>query len=261
MTDLVKFEEQKKEIDLFRFLAQNAMKSGQYGSMNEATMLNIMLTAKDLGISPMKALNGGFFIVNGKIGMSTAIMADRIRSAGHSVKILESTNQKCTILGTRKDNGDTCKLDYTMEDAQLAGLTNSPTWKKFPRNMLYNRCMSMMARMLFPDVVGNAYSEDEKHDIAGTPPSKRPVEDPFTGTTIDMSTGEMEETIKLTSENLLEAINNPEITKKEVEDYVRFISIRTEKTEQEVLAQAMERSEEFVSKLLAAKEKASKAKE
>ena len=46
--------------------------------------------------------------------------------------------------------------------------------------MLYNRAMSTLARTLFPDVVGNAYSEDEKYDILNVPPEKRPVEDPDT---------------------------------------------------------------------------------
>lgn len=260
MNDIIKHEEQKKDLDLFRTLAQTAMKSGQYGAMNEATILNIMLTAKDLGISPMKALNGGFYIVNGKISMSTAIMADRIRSAGHSVKILETTNQKCTILGVRKDNGDSCKLEYTMEDAQLAGLSNSPTWKKFPRNMLYNRCMSMIARMLFPDVVGNAYSEDEAHDIKKIPPSERPVEDPFTGQTIDMSTGEIEQPV-FTISDLMNKIQDQDISQQDAEDFLKYISVRTSKPYGYCLEQAIENSESFVEKLLSAKNKTKKSKE
>ncbi len=177
MTSLVKHEEQQ-EIDYFRSLTQIAQKSGNYGNMSPDVMLNIMLTAKDLGISPLKALNGGFYVVNGKISMSTALMADRIRKEGHSIKIPEWTSEKCIMIGVRKDNGDSIKFEFTMEDAARAGLTGSPTWKKFPKQMLYNRAMSTLARTLFPDVVGNAYSEDEKHDVAGTAPAKRPVEDP-----------------------------------------------------------------------------------
>jgi hypothetical protein len=151
------------------------MKSGKYPpEMNEATMLNIMLTARDLGISPLKALNGGFYIVNGKISMSTNLMIDRIRSEGHSIKIIEWTREKCVVIGKRKDNDDSCKVEYTMEDAQLAGLLNSPTWKKHPKSMLSARAHSMLARVLFPDVVGSAYSEDEAHEIQGIPAHKRP---------------------------------------------------------------------------------------
>ena len=179
MTNIIKYEEQQNEIAFFEKLCKNAMKSGKYAAdMNEATLLNIMLTAKDLGISPMKAINGGFYIVSGKISMSTNLMIDRIRSEGHSIKIVEWTREKCVIIGKRKDNDDSCRVEYSMEDAQLAGLHNSPTWKKHPKSMLSARAHSMLARVLFPDVVGNCYSEDEAHEIAGIPAAKRPEIDP-----------------------------------------------------------------------------------
>lgn len=168
MSNVIKYEEQKKELDFLKNLAATAIKSGNYANMSEMTALNIMLSAKDLGVSPMKALNGGFYVVNGKISMSTALMTDRIRKEGHSIKIPEWNKEKCVIIGVRKDNGDSVKVEFTMEDAQLAGLTNSPTWKKYPKVMLYNRAMSMIARILFPDVVGNAYSEDEAEEIKGS---------------------------------------------------------------------------------------------
>lgn len=171
-------DKERQEIDHIKALVTIAVKSGQYPGISEAALMNIALSARDLGVSPYKAFNGGFYVVNGKICMSTNLMADRIRAAGHSIKIPEWTAEKCVIIGVRKDNGDSVKFEFTMDDAQRAGLSNSPTWKKFPKQMLYNRAMSTLARTLFPDVVGNAYSEDEKHDIANVPAEKRPLEDP-----------------------------------------------------------------------------------
>jgi hypothetical protein len=176
-TSLTKYQSKAHDIDHFRMLASIASKGGSSNGSPE-TLMNIMLTAKDLGISPMKAINGGFYIVNGKISMSTALMADRIRKEGHSIKIPEWTNKSCVIIGVRKDNGDSVKFEYTIEDALNAGLLNSPTWKKFPKQMLYNRAMSTLARTLFPDVIGNSYSEDEKWDIMNVDPADRPLEDP-----------------------------------------------------------------------------------
>jgi hypothetical protein len=177
MSDIIKYEGKKQEIDYFKSLCMIASKGGTSG-MSMENMMNIMLTAKDLGISPMKAINGGFYIVNGKIGMSTAMMADRIRKSGHSIKIPEWDSKRCVVIGIRKDNGDSIRFEYTMEDAQSADLLRNPTWKKFPKQMLYNRAMATLARTLFPDVVGNAYSEDEKWDILNVSPDKRPLEDP-----------------------------------------------------------------------------------
>ncbi len=234
MTSLVKYED-KQDLEYFKGLCKTCMASGKYGTdMNEATMLNIMLTARDLGISPMKAINGGFYIVNGKISMAATLMIDRIRNAGHSISVLEWTKDKCILIGRRKDNGDTCKLEYTIEDAQLAGLTNSPTWKKHPKSMLSARAHSMLARVLFPDVVGNAYSEEEAPEIAGIPPSKHPVVDPDIET-IDMETGE----IKLHTVADLHAVCAIGSVE-EVQNFVRFIAITKNWTEEKVITAIME---------------------
>lgn len=175
MTTLTTRKDQQG-LEAFKSLAKVASESKQYGQLTEVQLLNLMLSARDYGISPMKAINGSFYIVSGKVCMSTVLMADRIRKAGHSIKVLEMTANKCVILGKRADNEDSLKLEYTWEDATLAGLVASPSWKKYPKNMLYNRCMSQVARVLFPDVVGNAYSEEERFDIQNVKPQDRPLE-------------------------------------------------------------------------------------
>jgi hypothetical protein len=208
MSTLVKHnqQDQKQEFDYFRALASVASKGGTH-NMSVDTLMNVMLTAKDLGISPMKAINGGFYVVNGKISMSTALMTDRIRKEGHSIKIPEWTSQKCVVIGVRKDNGDSVKFEFTMEDAQVAGLVNSATWKKFPKQMLYNRAMSTLARTLFSDVVGNAYSEDEKWDIMNVPADKRPLEDADQDIEVRSAAPELEESEKLSEEEVANLAN------------------------------------------------------
>lgn len=196
MTSITLHESKKQELGYLKDLAKIAVSSKQYQNMTESSLLNLMLSAKDLGISPLKAINGGFYIVGGKVCMSTALMADRIRKAGHSIKIIEMTRDKCVIVAVRKDNQDSLKFDYTWEDATLAGLVSSPTWKKFPKLMLYNRCMSSVARILFSDVVGNSYSEEERFDIQNIPSDQRPLEDPEE----EISTISIEEDLKISED-------------------------------------------------------------
>jgi len=83
-----------------------------------------------------------------------------IRRDGHSIKIVVSTDTECRLLGTRSD-GDSFECSFTIEDAIKAGLAGGNVWKKYPADMLYNRCMSRLARRLFSDVIGNAYVEGE----------------------------------------------------------------------------------------------------
>jgi len=238
MSALIKHEEQKQELDYFRNLVSIAAKSGT-NNMAPETMLNIMLTAKDLGISPMKAINGGFYVVNGKISMSTSLMADRIRKEGHSIKIPEWTSQKCSVLGTRKDNGDSVKFEFTMEDAQAAGLTNSPTWKKFPKQMLYNRAMSTLARTLFPDVVGNAYSEDEKYDIMNVPAEKRPLEDPDATDIAPAQIAEKPVLVGTEMETLKEHLDIDGIDSSNLENYIKELAEKKKQTVAQVVESAL----------------------
>lgn len=240
MSNITKFEEKKQEIDYYKTLAAIAAKSGTT-QMSPETILNIMLTAKDLGISPLKALNGGFYVVNGKISMSTAMMADRIRKEGHSIKIPEWTSQKCVIIGIRKDNDDSVKFEFTMDDAHTAGLTNSPTWKKFPKQMLYNRAMATLARTLFPDVVGNAYSEDERHDIENIPPERRPFEDPdvMHPITLETEVKAPEQLFDSPVEALKEILELDNIDSSHLDAYLKGVSEKKKQTVEEIAQSAL----------------------
>lgn len=191
--EVAKYEQAPKvDLDYFNQVCEIAYKSKCYGSIAKETMLNLCITAHDLGIPISKALNGGFHIVQGKIVMSAGLMNDMIRKAGHSLNIVLE-DARCVITGRRKDNGDSIRIEYSMKDAEIAGLHNSPTWKKHPKDMLYNRAMTKVARMLFSDVIGNAYSEDEGHEIQNIPASKRPDIDPYSTIEIHQNVPMLEE--------------------------------------------------------------------
>lgn len=130
----------------------------------------IVARAKALNICPFQALNTGFYIVSGKIGMSTEMMAALVRRAGHSVVKDPNSTPECVILhGKRTDNGDTWTSKFTKEDAITAGLWGGNTWKKYPETMLYNRAMSTLFRQLFPDLsLGAGYVPDEIDEITET---------------------------------------------------------------------------------------------
>jgi hypothetical protein len=253
MSNLVKYQEQKQKLDYYHTLASNAMKSGCYEGMKLETLVNLMLSAADLGVSPMKAINGAFHIIKGKISMAGHLISDRIRKAGHSIKVIEHTRDKCIIIGVRKDNGDSYKSEYDLDDAKLAGLLspNNKNWANYPKDMLYNRAIARLGRVLFSDVVGACYSEDERHDIEGTALKDRPLDDPDEADTIHLQPIDLPEEANQSSlQTLKDLLENEGIETQSLESYLGGLAEKKGQTVDHILNVAT--TEKFFPKFKAA---------
>jgi hypothetical protein len=158
---------QEHEMMVFQTMAAQAVDSKMYrGIGDKAGIMMIMLSARELGISPMAALNGGLNIINGKVEISARMMSALIRKAGHQISIKESTATECVLMGLRGDTGEVQSASFSIQEAQLAGLIkNGGGWVKWPKDMLFARALSRLARQLFSDVIGIGYVEGE---ISGT---------------------------------------------------------------------------------------------
>lgn len=173
---------------LIEGLAEQAGKIGHYDRImkggGKAALLLLMLTARELDIPPMQALNGGLMCIDGRIEMSTHLMSAKIRQAGHHLEITfgkdDATGLYCKIKGKRRDSGDTLEVSYSMAHAQVAGLATRDMWRKYPREMCYARALGRIARMLFGDVIGGVYCQGEIDSEERVEPEimAAPVEDP-----------------------------------------------------------------------------------
>lgn len=151
------------EMMVYNTMAKQATASKLYrGIGDEAAVMTIMLSARELGIPPMAALNGGLNIIKGKVEVSARMMSALIRRAGHQVNVKEITNDNCILVGKRGDTGEQMYATFSMEDAKRADLLRGGSgWQKFPQDMLFARALSRLARRLFSDVIGMAYIEGE----------------------------------------------------------------------------------------------------
>lgn len=151
-----------QEMMVYNTWAKTAVESQMYrGIGKEAGVMMIMLAAREYGIGPAQALNGGLHIIEGKVELSARVMSGLIRRSGHQLKI-EDGEDYCKVWGKRNDTGEEHEVKYTMEMAQRAGLIKDKGgWKKTQEDMLYNRAMSRLARRLFSDVIGIGYVEGE----------------------------------------------------------------------------------------------------
>lgn len=158
------------ELNSYKIIAQVAASNPYWkklgGAGDEksvvATILSVMLLARELGVSPIQAISGGIANIQGKFEISARLMNQLIRKHGHKIVITSSNDQICTIWTRRKDTGEEREETYHIEEAARAGLIkDGGGWKKNPKDMLFARCISRLARRVYPDCLGGCYVEGE----------------------------------------------------------------------------------------------------
>ncbi|PKQ30907.1 MAG: hypothetical protein CVT62_10565 [Actinobacteria bacterium HGW-Actinobacteria-2] len=137
-----------------------------------------ILHGRELGLPPMTSL-AHTQVINGRPGTSAEVMRALILQAGHDLHIEVSTAERCTIKGRRsgwaEDRWTT--VTFTMQDAARAGLLEdkrskdgrvTPSmYKKWPQALLLARASTILARMIFADVIHGMRSVEELQDMDG----------------------------------------------------------------------------------------------
>lgn len=175
----------ENEINSYMMIAKVAASNPHWrklgGSGSEesviATILSVMLLARELGFSPMQSISGGINNIQGKFEISARLMNQSIRARGHKMKIVTLTDEVCKIWGQRRDTLEEMEVFYHIEEAKRSGLVrDGGPWKKVPQDMLFARALSRLARRLYPDCIGGCYIEGELQEtmqgkIVDIPPS------------------------------------------------------------------------------------------
>lgn len=165
------------EIDHTRKMCQKLFELPHYKKMGAEGIFAIVEKAKSIGVNPLDALNGGMYFQShsGKVELSSAMMNHLIRAAKHSItKDKRSDETICILHGKRADNGDTWVESFSIEDAKQAGIFKNQ-WLKYPKDMLFARALSRLARQLFPDVIKGCYSEGELQELESTPANDKEI--------------------------------------------------------------------------------------
>lgn len=169
-------------IDAVMKYADVFVRSKRFANDTDVYQASVKIQAgKELGLQPIQSMNN-IVIVNGRITLGAALVGALIKASGrYWFKVLEHTNEVCSIEFLEKFNGEwiSCGTSiFTMEDAKAAGLTGKDVWKKFPRNMLHSRAITNGARWYTPDVFGGPiYTPEElENDIVNGSQSDIKVE-------------------------------------------------------------------------------------
>jgi hypothetical protein len=144
-----------------------------------ADILVTLVTGRELGISPMQSLRG-IHIIKGKAVMSADLIVALCKRSPSCkyFTLVSSTPVLATYKTHRHGDPEPTTMDFSMEDARTARLTGNPTWSKYPNAMLRARCMTALARVVYPDICFGLFETDEGHDIAGRAEALAPAAEP-----------------------------------------------------------------------------------
>jgi len=126
-------------------------------------ILIAVLFGKELGFSPIRSLYM-ISVIQGTPTASAQAMKALATSKGAVIKTVEWNLSRCILIGKRGDWEE--EFCYSWEDAMTAGLTNKDNWKKNPKAMLYARCVSILCRNMWADMLAGLYSTEEMNDEA-----------------------------------------------------------------------------------------------
>lgn len=115
-----------------------------------------IMKGRELGLDPFDAL-GSVYVVHGRVGYYAEFMRRRILQAGHKLRVVENTDSRCIIEGTRRGESEPSRATFTVEQAKKAGINLG----NYPADKLLARATSRLCRQVFPDVLaGSVIAED-----------------------------------------------------------------------------------------------------
>lgn len=154
--------------ELFQ-LGQIAAQSGIFGDgVNPGTGVMIIMTCLNEGISPVE-FTRRYDVISGKIAKKSRYMLVEFLKAGGRYKIEEYSDDTVAITFTCLDNTFTVRL--TIDEMKARGIalgrngTVKDNWRRFPRRMLFARCVSEGVGLVCPIVNVGIYTPEEVSDF------------------------------------------------------------------------------------------------
>ncbi len=154
-------------------------------------MVAAVLYGKELGLAPMESLQR-LYVIDGNVAADGKALNALIHRAGHILVMDEMSATRGAVQAMRRDpyTHDLIEIgvfEFTMEDAERAGLAGQDTYEDYPQDMLYWRAVSRAAKLAFPDVTTGMLTPEE----LGAPLVHIPADDAAVHTVASILEGEV----------------------------------------------------------------------
>jgi len=176
-------------------VAQVFKASGMFPDIqSEAAACAKIIIGRGLGLSDYDAMTG-LHIIKGKAVLAANLMAASIKRAGKYDYRATCSDTACSIVffgrtmeGKWEEIGTT---EFTLEDARRAQL-GGDNWRKWPKAMLFARCISSGYKQHCPDALGAAPVYVEAHGeteiVEDAPRSRAALPAPATAEVVEAAT-------------------------------------------------------------------------
>lgn len=127
----------------------------------------------ELGFSLWQSVQN-LHVVNGQIGIKSSAIGGLIRSSGKCEwmeQIFSEDSETAIVKSKRVDDPTENESSFSIEDAEIAGLSGKDNWKKYPKDMLMYRALSRHGRHFYGDVMAGLYTTDELESMPTPEPS------------------------------------------------------------------------------------------
>lgn len=126
-----------------------------------AAAVVIMQYGRELGFPPMASFKN-IFVVNGTPSLASKATSGLLYKGGVRWKVVRDnepiSNEQGQVVDTITTivmvrDGIEHTMSFYWSTAVRAGLAKKDVWKKYPQNMMYWRCLSMIADRVAPDLL------------------------------------------------------------------------------------------------------------
>jgi hypothetical protein len=153
-------------------------KSGLFGMKSPEQAIALMLVAQAEGQHPA-TIAQDYDIIQGKATRKTHSVLARFQAAGGKVEWHSLTGLVADATFSHPQGGS-LRMEWTIGQAKLAGLTGKDNWKNYPRAMLRARCIAEGVRAVYPAAIGGMLVAEEAQDMGVPAPSARTVAEEIT---------------------------------------------------------------------------------
>jgi hypothetical protein len=150
----------KAKTEMAAILYKSGMLPARYKSPE--AVLATVIYGHELDLSPMQALNS-IYMVNGNPTVDSHLIKAKVITNGGDIKVIEWTATVCELEMTRPGMTATT-FRWTIEDAKQAGVAGKDVWKAYPKQMLYARCVTVLGRNMYADVLKGLKGKEEMED-------------------------------------------------------------------------------------------------